>query len=479
MVLGDSTYVVANIFISFIGAGVLGLPFAFKQAGLMEGAFVLTLVAAGSVKAMLLLIECKYKCLSVLVPDLSNVRVSDGKGYTPVKNEDHLSDDDDKHNKSNNSTSSTRSNSPGIINPRDGITYSDVAFSALSHGGRYIVDFSLLASQIGFCCGYLVYITKTLSSYWDETKSFWLVGLLPLLFFMTLVPDLNKMAKFSICAQISNLIAFLVVFWFDFEHLHLFQAIKDRDEINVAGLAGFFSVAIYCYEGAGMILSLEHSVPERLKSSFKRLFVVTIIIVTSLYLSFGWCGYLSFGPDTKDLITQNLDPPEEGGRSFWAGLIKICLAIALIFTYPVMLFPVIKVLKPRLEQFCGCTKDSKYVAFGIRFCLVTLTGIIVMEVPNFNSLMSLIGATTCTTLAFIMPGLCHYSLFRNELTKSQMCLDLFLAGFGILLAIVGTYDAVNKYNYPDPNHPHVPPIPIAKSHLVQTAAANSMNSIGS
>ena len=98
----------------------------------------------------------------------------------------------------------------------------------------------------------------------------------------------------------------------------------------------------------------------------------------------------------------------------------------------------------------------------------------------FNKLHLLIlGATTCTTLAFIMPGLCHYSLFRNELTKSQMCLDLFLAGFGILLAIVGTYDAVNKYNYPDPNHPHVPPIPIAKSHLVQTEAANSMNSIDS
>ena len=67
----------------------------------MEGAFVLTLVAAGSVKAMLLLIECKYKCLAVLVPDLSNVKVNNGKEYTPVKNEDHFSDDDDKHNKSN------------------------------------------------------------------------------------------------------------------------------------------------------------------------------------------------------------------------------------------------------------------------------------------------------------------------------------------------------------------------------------------
>ena len=93
-----------------------------------------------------------------------------------------------------------------------------------------------------------MYITNTLNDYWTESKTFYLICLLPLLFFMTLVPDLSKMAKFSICAQVSNLIAFLVVFWFDFEHLHLFQAIADRDEINLAGLPGFFSVAIYCYE---------------------------------------------------------------------------------------------------------------------------------------------------------------------------------------------------------------------------------------
>ncbi len=33
----DTIRVIANIFISFIGAGVLGLPYAFKQAGLLEG----------------------------------------------------------------------------------------------------------------------------------------------------------------------------------------------------------------------------------------------------------------------------------------------------------------------------------------------------------------------------------------------------------------------------------------------------------
>ena len=73
----------------------------------MEGFLVLTFVAVGSVKAMLLLIECKYKCLAVLAPGLSNVKVNSGKEYTPVKtSDDHNSsdDDDDKHKKHNRST---------------------------------------------------------------------------------------------------------------------------------------------------------------------------------------------------------------------------------------------------------------------------------------------------------------------------------------------------------------------------------------
>eukprot|EP00116_Pleurobrachia_bachei_P014475 sb/3474737/ len=34
-----------NIFITFIGAGILGLPYAFKEAGIIEGAVVLACVS--------------------------------------------------------------------------------------------------------------------------------------------------------------------------------------------------------------------------------------------------------------------------------------------------------------------------------------------------------------------------------------------------------------------------------------------------
>ncbi len=48
-----------NLFIAVVGAGVLGLPYAFRQSGLLLGAGFLTFVAAGALYCMLLLVRCK------------------------------------------------------------------------------------------------------------------------------------------------------------------------------------------------------------------------------------------------------------------------------------------------------------------------------------------------------------------------------------------------------------------------------------
>ena len=87
--------------------------------------------------------------------------------------------------------------------------------------------------QVGFCCGYLIFITENLSDFIPSVpKSEWLVLILPPLFFLTLIPDLSRLAVFSLLAQVSNLLAFAVVYWFDFEHLHLAQA-ATRKEVSV------------------------------------------------------------------------------------------------------------------------------------------------------------------------------------------------------------------------------------------------------
>lgn len=444
----DPVKIVANIFISFIGAGVLGLPYAFKRAGILEGIVVMCFVSYFAVKAMLLIIDCKYKVLSViyqyedLTEDLHDVKLSNGKpkvrrknssdkvksvngnNYVELKCDDDDDIEDTKVHNNNNRVKNGRANHE--------VNYSDIGFAAFGLTGRAVIDFALLTSQIGFCCAYLIFISENLYAYVPSVeKHQWLVFLLPPLFLLSLIKDLSKFAIFSLFAQVSNLFAFTVVYWFDFQHLHLAQV--HPKEFSVEGFPYYFSVAIYCFEGAGMILSLEQSLAVDLRSKFRDYFVTTIVAITTLYITFGAAGYLSYGPETKDIITLNL--PSDGGFNF-AILVKICLCISLFFTYPIMLFPVFSILEKKLS-----ISSSTVLAKFVRLSVVLLTGLIVLKVPNFGQLMALVGASCCTLLAFIMPALCHLVLFRKEEDRSSKMLDYTLIVLGVTGALIGTWDA--------------------------------------
>ena len=326
----ESLKIVSNIFIAFIGSGVLGLPYAFKRSGIFEGAFVMAIVAYFSTRAMLLLIDCQYKVKNVLqgttleanrlpnsgssknmseenggsskkqngfgdvftgvtVSKDNNSDVIRQRDFVAEKEMDQISSEDEERPfvkiESNNrliSNGQSHKQKHGKQLPdkspitQEIITYSDVAFAAWGDIGRFIVDGSLICAQVGFCCGYLIFITENLSNYFISVpKTSWLVFLLPPLFFLTLIPDLRKLAVFSLMAQISNLLAFAVVFWFDFDHLHLASA-THRKEVSIKGFPFFFCVAVYCFEGAGMVIALEQSVPSDRRSKFKDYFVSTI-----------------------------------------------------------------------------------------------------------------------------------------------------------------------------------------------------------
>jgi len=440
----DPVKIVANIFISFIGAGVLGLPYAFKRAGLLEGVLVMLLVSYFAIKAMLLIIDCKYKVLSVLyqyenlTEELEEPRTQEkkrrsggekvksvnGNTYVELKCSD-VEDEEEEVGANNNRIAKSARGAHEI-------QYSDIGFAAFGVGGRAVVDFALLTSQIGFCCAYLIFISENLSTYIPSVaKESWLFLLLPPLFLLTLVKDISQFAVFSLFAQLSNIFAFTVVYWFDFQHLHLAQV--HPQEFSLEGFPFYFSVAIYCFEGAGMILSLEESLATEIRDQFRSYFVRTILAITTLYITFGVAGYLSYGPETNEIITLNL--PSNEGFNF-AILVKICLCFSLFFTYPIMLFPVTSILEKKME-----ISQSSSAAKFLRLLIVLLTGLIVLKVPNFGQLMALVGASCCTLLAYIMPALCHLVLFRRDTDQSGRLLDYTLLFLGISGALIGTIDA--------------------------------------
>ena len=223
----DIVRIVANIFISFIGAGVLGLPYAFKESGLVEGAIVMSVVCYLSVKAMLLLIDCKYKVEPMLAKTSADespkTKMSNGKQYAKLDNMDEESRAGDEV--------SHRVAAPQ--RPAKKVTYSDLGRIAFGPPGQLLVDTVLLISQVGFCCAYLIFISENLATFIHGLNQHqWLIIIMPPLFLLTLIPDLSKLAMFSILAQISNLLAFVVVFWFDFDHLHL-ASNEHRKEFSI------------------------------------------------------------------------------------------------------------------------------------------------------------------------------------------------------------------------------------------------------
>ncbi|XP_045132229.1 amino acid transporter ANT1-like [Portunus trituberculatus] len=412
---------VANIFVSFIGAGMLGLPFAYKESGIMEGAIIMALVGYLSVSAMLMLVDCKYAILSSggRAGGRSIIMETKVPLIPPDSTDDE--DDDERH--------------PPI--PSTDLTYGDVGLYALGPGGKRLVDIAIVVSQLGFCCGYLIYLCKNLNTYVSGvSQQLWLLFLLPPLYFLTLLRHLNKLAIFSLFAQFSNVLALTVVFWFDFSHSE--EVPFTPKEFSIKGFPFFFAVAIYCYEGAGMILSLEESMAEHMRDKFRSIFVCTMGGLTTLYICFGVSGYASFGPHTMDIITLNL-PHGQGSIIDFAAVVKICLGVSLFFTYPMMLFPVTHLL----DKSLGFT-SAPHRGNVVRLVLVAMTGMVVSAVPNFAVLMSLIGATCCTLLAFILPAAFHLSIFRQRLTRRQRYFDLLLITLGVLGSVVGLWDAFDR-----------------------------------
>ena len=147
-----------------------------------------------------------------------------------------------------------------------------------------------------------------------------LVGCLFFHVFLTNIRDLSGLGIFSIFADFANLLAYSVVFWFDG------STIEDNGlqgkALSFSGIPFALGVGIYCYEGAGLIISLEASVPKERRDEFPRIFKLALCAITILYLIFGIFGYVSYGNDTEKIITLNLP------KGIFPNIVKACLCFS-------------------------------------------------------------------------------------------------------------------------------------------------------
>jgi Transmembrane amino acid transporter protein len=111
-----------NMLNSFFGSGVLGLPYAFRQAGMYAGTVTILVVALLSNYSMKLLVSCRE-----IATRMHPIQCARG-------------------------------------------SYSDVGFAAYGPLGRRLVNWSIIVTQLGFCSIYMIFLGKAAEMRWIEGR---------------------------------------------------------------------------------------------------------------------------------------------------------------------------------------------------------------------------------------------------------------------------------------------------------------------
>ncbi|PON44927.1 Amino acid transporter, transmembrane domain containing protein [Parasponia andersonii] len=266
----------ANIIVSIVGTGVLGLPFAFRIAGWLAGSIGVMLAGLASYYCMLLMVKCRDKLAS---------EEGEEEGESPNRT-----------------------------------TYGDLGYQSMGTTGRFIAESLIFISQCGGSVAYLVFIGQNLSSVFKGhlTFSSYILLLVPIEIGLSWIRSLSSLAPFSIFADICNLLAMAIVVKEDIEQALKGQfSFKERTAItsNVGGLPFAGGMAVFCFEGFGMTLALQGSMRD--KTTFPKLLAQAFTGITLLYVLFGFFGYMAYGDETKDIVTLNLP------RNWWALAVQV------------------------------------------------------------------------------------------------------------------------------------------------------------
>mmetsp|Transcript_19856 Transcript_19856/g.41643 ORF Transcript_19856/g.41643 Transcript_19856/m.41643 type:complete len:507 (+) Transcript_19856:198-1718(+) len=377
--------VAVNIFISFVGAGLLGLPYAFSRSGWLLGTLSLLLVSAGNVYAMLLLVKCRKKL--------------ERDGYIGIKG------------------------------------YGDLGREVMGPRGEVLVNVCLVVSQAGFATAYLIFIAANVQSITSGKagRALIIYACVPILAMLVQFRDMKKLSPFSLVADVANLMGLSCVIFQDFEYYTHSDSIK---AVDFTGVVYVISVCIYSLEGVGLILPLESSCANR--EGFPKLLKQVILGITLLMAFFGTCGYIAFGDDTISPISLNLQ-----GES--AAFVQMALCLAIYLTYPIMMFPVSDVLENLFLSDARKPPRSYCPSRTFRLTIVLMTATIAYTIPNFGKFLELVGASICTLLGFILPCMFHIKVFgRSGMKIWEYFLDVCIMIFGVFFGALGTVEAVMK-----------------------------------
>lgn len=392
-----------------LGTGILAMPKAFMNVGLIYGIFFTILVAVVCTHCAYILIKCSH----VLYKKAKKTQMTFPEvGYAAVQN-----------------------------GPK--------ALRGWANAFKIFILVSLFATYFGTSSVYMVIIAENIAQvvahYMNTTvenielRIFIVCILIPLIF-MTWIRDLKYLAPVSMIANGFMAVGLGITFYYLVGTGEL-----QTDKITSmlvkppSDWPQFFSLSIFAMEAIGVVMPLENSMKTpKSMLGFCGVLNKGMSFVTLVYILLGFLGYLRYGDEVKDSITLNLDI-----NLYPAQVVKIAIAIAVFCTYGLQFFVCIEIMWNCLKD--NFTKRPNFANYALRTIMVTLSGLLAIAVPTIGPFMGVIGAFCFSILGLIAPAFIEVITYWNigfGFSKYIIWKNILVVIFGLFALVFGTVDAV-------------------------------------
>lgn len=334
---------------SFVGTGVLFLPRAYLNGGMLFSNVVLLGVAALS-----------YYCFILLV--------------------------------------NTRLRVEGSFGDMGGILYGKWM--------RILILSSVALSQIGFVSAYIVFTSTNLQAFvlavsrcrtWIDIK-FMVLMQLVIFLPLSLIRDISKLGFTALVADAFILLGLIYLGYYDIRTLVMNGGISDIINFNPNGWTLFIGTAIFTFEGVGLIIPIQESMKD--PSKFPPVLAGVMIIISVVFISIGALSYAAFGSLTKTVVLLNL--PQDNKV---VNAVQLLYSLAILLSTPLQLFPAIRIMENGLFSRSG--KHNPYTKWKknvFRFVLVVLCALLAWGgAGDLDKFVSLVGSFACIPLVYVYP----------------------------------------------------------------------------
>lgn len=380
-----------NLLKSYIGGGILALPYIFFKTGYLLATFAIILTAALVYYSTLLLLE--------LVAD---------NGNKPVN-------------------------------------ISEVFNRIMGRKASIIYKFFLGTYQMGICVSYAIFFTdffqiafgtQNIPSMRIIFACFSLIIILPL----SMVNNFHFFVKFSNIGNLLIIITLIAIIQLDFANLYTSEL--DFNEHNFGTfthLPSFIGVSIFAFECIGNIFPVKNSMKEPEK--FKKIFSITSFGVCLIYIFFSVICCVSLGAKINQIILTDL----EKIQSFFY-IFQTFYAIALILSYPIQFYPLIIIIEDNfyLRRYITTKGAFNWKRYLVRFILTLIIFVLAFAIPKFASFLNLIGAFAGINLQFVFPIIAYYMTFKLVAPKWKIYLNFTVLVFGVIGSGFGIYDSIKE-----------------------------------